>query len=197
MGSARSYQAQEQRAEALAELDLAKTTFFSSVSHEFRTPLTLILGPVSELLGRASGVDEQARQELELVQRNGLRLAKLVNTLLDFSRIHAGRMQAHFEPADLPALTAELASVFRSAIDRAGLTFTVDCPPLDRPVVRRPRDVGEGDAQPALQRIEIHLRRLDHRLGRSRRHGRRRRRHRYRNRNTGRRCPDSSNASIA
>ncbi len=134
VGSARSYQAQEQRAEALAELDLAKTTFFSSVSHEFRTPLTLILGPVSELLGRASGVDEQARQELELVQRNGLRLAKLVNTLLDFSRIHAGRMQAHFEPADLPALTAELASVFRSAIDRAGLTFTVDCPPLDQPV---------------------------------------------------------------
>ena len=133
IGSARSYQAQEQRAEALAELDRAKTTFFSSVSHEFRTPLTLILGPVNELLGQP-GVDEQERRELELIQRNGLRLTKLVNTLLDFSRIQAGRMHARFEPADLSTLTAELASIFRSAFDRAGLIFTVDCPPLDQPV---------------------------------------------------------------
>jgi PAS domain S-box-containing protein len=134
VGSARSYRAQQQRAEALAELDRAKTAFFSNISHEFRTPLTLILGPVDELRGRTTGVDEQARRELELVHRNGLRLAKLVNTLLDFSRIQAGRMQAQFAPADLPSVTAELASVFRSAIDRAGLTFTVDCPPLDEPV---------------------------------------------------------------
>jgi PAS domain S-box-containing protein len=134
VGSARSYQAQEQRAESLAELDRAKTTFFSNISHEFRTPLTLILGPVDELRARTTGVDEQARAELELIHRNGLRMAKLVNTLLDFSRIQAGRMRAHYEPADLPSLTAELASVFRSAIDRAGLTFTVDCPPLDQPV---------------------------------------------------------------
>ena len=134
VGSARSYQAQQQRAEALAELDRAKTAFFSNISHEFRTPLTLILGPVDELRGRTTGIDEQARQELELVHRNGLRLAKLVNTLLDFSRIQAGRMRAQFAPADLSSVTAELASVFRSAIDRAGLTFTVDCPPLDEPV---------------------------------------------------------------
>ncbi len=134
VGSARSYQAQQQRAEELAELDRAKTAFFSNVSHEFRTPLTLILGPVDELLRRTTGVDDQARKELELIHRNGLRLAKLVNTLLDFSRIQAGRMHAQFEPADLPAVTAELASVFRSAIDRAGLTLTVDCPPLDQPV---------------------------------------------------------------
>ncbi|MDT5164317.1 MAG: hypothetical protein QOC88_1211, partial [Mycobacterium sp.] len=133
VASARSYQAQQQRAEALAELDQAKTTFFSSVSHEFRTPLTLILGPVNELLGQTD-IDERARRELELIQRNGLRLAKLVNTLLDFSRIQARRMHARFEPVDLSALTAELASVFRSAFDRAGLTFTVDCPPLVQPV---------------------------------------------------------------
>ncbi len=134
VGSARSYRAQQQRAESLAELDRAKTAFFSNISHEFRTPLTLILGPVDELLARTSGIDEQAHRELELIHRNGLRLAKLVNTLLDFSRIQAGRMQAQFEPADLASVTAELASVFRSAIDRAGLTFTVDCPPLDQPV---------------------------------------------------------------
>nr|BBX82003.1 histidine kinase [Mycobacterium florentinum] len=134
VGSARSYQAQQQRAEELAELDRAKTAFFSNVSHEFRTPLSLILGPVDELRGRAGGLDEQARHELDLIHRNGLRLAKLVNTLLDFSRIEAGRMKARFEPVDLSTVTANLASVFRSAIDRAGLQFTVDCPPLGEPV---------------------------------------------------------------
>ncbi|QLL08658.1 SpoIIE family protein phosphatase [Mycobacterium vicinigordonae] len=134
VSSARSYEAQQQRAEALAELDRAKTTFFSNISHEFRTPLTLILGPVDELRARPTGVDDYARQELELVHRNGLRLAKLVNTLLDFSRIEAGRMQARFSAVDLASITAELASVFRSAIDQAGLTFTVDCPALDEPV---------------------------------------------------------------
>jgi hypothetical protein len=134
VSSARSYQAQQQRAEELAELDRAKTAFFSNISHEFRTPLTLILGPVDELRGRATDVDKQALQELELVHRNGLRLAKLVNTLLDFSRIEAGRMRARFEPVDLSTVTADLASVFRSAIDRAGLALNVDCPPLDEPV---------------------------------------------------------------
>jgi PAS domain S-box-containing protein len=134
IGSARSYAAQQRRAEELAELDRAKTTFFSNISHEFRTPLTLILGPVSEMRGRTTGVDEQTRAELELVHRNGLRLAKLVNTLLDFSRIQAGRMRARYEPVDLAAVTAELASVFRSAVERAGLVLDVACSPLDEPV---------------------------------------------------------------
>ncbi|WP_373365613.1 SpoIIE family protein phosphatase [Mycobacterium kansasii] len=134
IASARSYQAQQQRAEELAELDRAKTTFFSNISHEFRTPLTLIIGPVAELRRRTPGLDEQARQELEVVHRNGLRLAKLVNTLLDFSRIEAGRMRAHYEPVDLAAVTADLASVFRSAVERAGLEFIVNCVRLDEPV---------------------------------------------------------------
>ncbi|KUH69047.1 histidine kinase [Mycolicibacterium novocastrense] len=130
IGSARNYQAQQQRAEELAELDRAKTAFFSNISHEFRTPLTLILDPVAELRTRGADFDELARDELDIVWRNGLRLAKLVNTLLDFSRIEAGRMRANFAPVDLGGVTAELASVFRSAIERAGLTFTVDCPSL-------------------------------------------------------------------
>jgi PAS domain S-box-containing protein len=134
IGSARSYQTQQRRAEELAELDRAKTTFFSNISHEFRTPLTLILDPVAELRGRTDDLDERAREELDIVWRNGLRLAKLVNTLLDFSRIEAGRMQASYMSVDLGVVTGELASVFRSAIERAGLTFTVDCPPLGEPV---------------------------------------------------------------
>ncbi|MFG1994591.1 SpoIIE family protein phosphatase [Actinoplanes sp. NPDC048988] len=133
IASARSYEAQQRRAEELAELDRAKTAFFSNISHEFRTPLTLIMGPVEDLLDR-SGPDDQVRAELDVVQRNALRLGKLVNTLLDFSRIEAGRMQARFEPVDLAAATAELASVFESAVQRAGLTFTVDTPPLAQPV---------------------------------------------------------------
>ncbi|MEV7802040.1 SpoIIE family protein phosphatase [Microbispora sp. NPDC088329] len=134
VASARSYQAQQRRAEELAELDRAKTVFFSNISHEFRTPLTLIMGPVEELRGRLQGADPQVREELEVIRRNGLRLGKLVNTLLDFSRIEAGRMQASYEPVDLAMVTAELASLFRSAIDKAGLDFRVDCPPLDEPV---------------------------------------------------------------
>jgi PAS domain S-box-containing protein len=131
VAGARSYEAQQRRAEELAELDRAKTAFFSNISHEFRTPLTLIMGPVEDLLADA---DERTRPDLEVVHRNGLRLGKLVNTLLDFSRIEAGRMQARFETVDLAATTADLASVFRSAIERAGLTFEVDCPPLPQPV---------------------------------------------------------------
>ena len=68
------------------------------------------------------------------MQRNGLRLQKLVNTLLDFSRIEAGRMQAVYEPTDLADVTAELASNFRSACERAGLRLVVDCPALPDPV---------------------------------------------------------------
>ncbi|WP_328314951.1 SpoIIE family protein phosphatase [Streptomyces sp. NBC_00442] len=132
VASARSYQAQQRRAEELAELDRAKTTFFSNISHEFRTPLTLIMGPVEELRQRQG--DTGGREELEVIHRNGLRLGKLVNTLLDFSRIEAGRMQASYEPVDLAAVTSELASVFRSAVDRAGLDFLVDCPALPEPV---------------------------------------------------------------
>ena len=134
IASARSYQAQQRRAEELAELDRAKTAFFSNISHEFRTPLTLIMGPLEELRIRLHGAERSVQEELEVIRRNGLRLGKLVNSLLDFSRIEAGRMQARYEPVDLAAATADLASVFRSSMERAGLAFEVDCPPLPEPV---------------------------------------------------------------
>ncbi|AFM16429.1 PAS/PAC sensor hybrid histidine kinase [Mycolicibacterium chubuense NBB4] len=133
IGLARSYRTQQRRAEELAELDRAKTTFFSNISHEFRTPLTLILDPVSELR-RTETLDDATRRELDVVWRNGLRLTKLVNTLLDFSRIEAGRTQANYAPVDIGTVTGELASVFRSAVERAGLTLTVDCEPIPDPV---------------------------------------------------------------
>jgi signal transduction histidine kinase len=131
IASARALEEAKARADALAELDRAKTAFFSNVSHEFRTPLTLLLGPTEEA-ARSGGVLEG--EDLQAVYRNAQRLLKLVNTLLDFSRIEAGRVQALFQPTDLSALTVDLASAFRSATERAGLELVVDCPPLPEPV---------------------------------------------------------------
>ena len=130
ISDALAYEAERRRAEALAEIDRAKTAFFSNVSHEFRTPLTLMLGPLDEALNEPDGSSPLVRERLEIAHRNSLRLLKLVNTLLDFSRIEAGRIQARFEATDLSALTADLVSSFRSAFDKAGLFLKTDCPPL-------------------------------------------------------------------
>jgi PAS domain S-box-containing protein len=118
--------------ERLKELDRLKTQFFANVSHEFRTPLTLMLGPLEDAL---TAIDAEKYSEvaanLATSHRNALRLLKLVNTMLDFSRIEAGRAQASYQPTDIAAFTAELASNFRSACDKAGLRLTVDCTRFD------------------------------------------------------------------
>ncbi|HEX6903126.1 MAG TPA: ATP-binding protein [Thermoanaerobaculia bacterium] len=134
IANARSYEEERRRAEALAELDRAKTAFFSNVSHEFRTPLTLMLGPLEDTLAESGELPAADRERLEMAHRNALRLLKLVNTLLDFSRLEAGRLQAAYEPTDLAMFTAGLASSFRSAVERSGLRLVVDCPPFDEPV---------------------------------------------------------------
>lgn len=134
LASAKTYEEARQRAEALAALDQAKTAFFSNVSHEFRTPLTLMLGPITDALDEADGLAPVQRERLEVAHRNALRLLKLVNSLLEFSRVEASRVQARFQPTDLAGLTAELASNFRSACQRAGLDLVVDCPPLPEPI---------------------------------------------------------------
>ncbi|MEG4959734.1 MULTISPECIES: ATP-binding protein [unclassified Microcoleus] len=131
IANAQAYEQERKRAEALAELDRAKTAFFSNVSHEFRTPLTLMLAPLEDTIANLNGtIPPQEREQLLLVQRNGMRLLKLVNSLLDFSRLEAGRVQASYEPVDLATYTAELASTFRSLIERVGMSLIVDCPPL-------------------------------------------------------------------
>jgi PAS domain S-box-containing protein len=133
LANVRAYEEERRRAEALAEIDRAKTVFFSNISHEFRTPLTLMLGPLEDTLAE-DGLPPQAHDRLEVARRNSLRLLKLVNTLLDFSRIEAGRIQAVYEPVDLAKFTTDLASVFRSTVERAGLELVVDCQPLSEPV---------------------------------------------------------------
>ncbi len=132
IAAARALEEARARSEALAALDKAKTVFFSNVSHEFRTPLTLMLAPLEQML-RESGVGRD-RSLATIAHRNATRLLKLVNALLDFSRIEAGRMQARYAPTDLAAFTAELASSFRSAVESARMALLVDCPPLAEPV---------------------------------------------------------------
>lgn len=133
IANARVYEEERRRAEALAEIDRAKTVFFSNVSHEFRTPLTLMIGPLEDMLTRED-LSSLDRERLELAHRNAMRQLKLVNSLLDFSRIEAKRIQANYEPVDLAAYTADLTSMFRSAIERAGLKLRVDCRPLRGPI---------------------------------------------------------------
>jgi PAS domain S-box-containing protein len=133
--NARTREEERKRIAALAEIDRAKTAFFSNVSHELRTPLTLMLGPIENLITENQGsLPPAIKEQLDVASRNGSRLLRLVNTLLDFSRIEAGRIQATFEETDLSALTVELASVFRSATEKAGLRLELDCPPLAEPL---------------------------------------------------------------
>jgi signal transduction histidine kinase/DNA-binding response OmpR family regulator len=130
LASARTSEEERARTAALAEIDRAKTAFFSNISHELRTPLTLMLGPLEDAL--ASG--KLAGEALAIAHRNSVRLLQLVNALLDFSRIEAGRADGSFEPTDLAALTRELAAAFEPALESAGLRFEIDAAALSEPV---------------------------------------------------------------
>ena len=158
IANARAYEEERRRAEALAEIDRAKTAFFSNVSHEFRTPLTLMLGPAG---GRYWPTDATACRRtsatLEVAHRNALRLLRLVNTLLDFSRIEAGRVQASYEP-DRPGRAdrrtrRELPLRLRAGRPDAG----GDCSAPWTAGLCRSRDVGEDRPQPRLQRFQVHV----------------------------------------
>ncbi len=118
----------------LLELDKAKTDFFSNISHEFRTPLTLIMGPLEVLLSKADSFSDEDRESLQIMQRNGIRLLKQVNTLLNFSFVEAGKYKASFVATDLAKLTSELASTFRSVMQQAGLEYTIACEAVSEPV---------------------------------------------------------------
>jgi signal transduction histidine kinase/FixJ family two-component response regulator len=131
LSNARAYEQERERAEKLAELDRAKTAFFANVSHEFRTPLTLILGPLEDAL--IDPAKSLAGESLEAVQRNALRLLRLVNSMLDFSRVEASRLESRFEATDLPQLTSGLAATFRSLVEAGGLRLSLDCPELPEP----------------------------------------------------------------
>ncbi|WP_316809360.1 ATP-binding protein [Pedobacter agri] len=120
-----AYEQEQKRAEALAEIDRSKTAFFSNVSHEFRTPLTLMLGPLEELKSHPQLQDTLVSETVHATHRNAMRLLKLVNNLLDFSRVEAGRVQASYQRVNAAELTMDLASSFRSIIEKAGMQLEV------------------------------------------------------------------------
>ncbi|ORW91251.1 histidine kinase [Mycobacterium sp. IEC1808] len=124
-----SYEQQRLRADALAELDRAKTAFLTNVSHEFRTPLTLLLGPIEDALSDAPPESVLA-DRLTTAGRNARRLQRLVDSLLDFSRIEAGRANANLVCTDVGALTEHIASSFTELCRRAGLELVLDCGPV-------------------------------------------------------------------
>ena len=154
VANARSHAEERRRAEALAEIDRAKTAFFSNVSHEFRTPLTLMMGPLDDVLHGRRRSPATCAAHLAVAHRNSLRLLKLVNSLLDFSRIEAGRLQAHFAPTDIGALTAELAERVplgdRARGPRAARRMRAD---RSRRACRS-RHVGEDRLQPASNALK-------------------------------------------
>jgi signal transduction histidine kinase/ActR/RegA family two-component response regulator len=120
--------------EQLQQMDRAKTRFFSNVSHEFRTPLTLIQAPLQDVLRADSGLPAEHRRALAMTERNVLRLQKLVNSLLDFSRVEAGRLDALFQPTRLVDVTSEIVANFRPLMERAGLKLVVKSDKLIDPV---------------------------------------------------------------
>ena len=130
-----AYESQRQQVQVLADLDRAKMEFFQNVSHELRTPLTLLLAPLQDLLAASGGRTQQERDDLEAAVRAAERLRRLVDALLDFSGAEAGTLDPDLQPTDLGGLTADVASMFRSTAEHAGLRFGVEVPPT--PVTAR------------------------------------------------------------
>ncbi|MEU4445555.1 ATP-binding protein [Actinosynnema sp. NPDC050801] len=120
-----AYEAQRARAVASAESDAAKTRLFQNISHEFRTPLTLLLAPLSTLLEEhADALPAGQREAVSAAHRAALRLRRLVDTLLDVAR--ADHPHLRLEPTDVAALTADCAAMFRAAAEELGLDLVVD-----------------------------------------------------------------------
>ena len=122
----RLYQKTRQQAEQLMALDRQKTEFFQNISHEFRTPLTLTIGPLESAVARKEGLDYE---QSEIALRNSRRLLRLVNQLLDLQRLDAGRMQPTFRPCDLAAFIREILEAFQPYCDRKNLTLVTALEP--------------------------------------------------------------------
>lgn len=124
----RLYQKTRQQAERLLELDRQKTEFFQNISHEFRTPLTLMMGPLESAVAQKSDLPQD---QAVIALRNTRRLLRLVNQLLDIQRIDAGKMQASFRPCDLVMMVSQIVESFRPYCEKKGLRLVTElhsCP---------------------------------------------------------------------
>ena len=158
IADARAHEEERRRAEALAEVDRAKTAFFSNVSHEFRTPLTLMLGPAGRAAGQVRG--PAARATLGPSRRWPTATAcACCGSSTRCSTSRASRPAGPRRPTSRPTSRRSPRSWPRASARPASARacdLAVDCPPLPRAGLRRPRDVGEGRPQPALQRVQVH-----------------------------------------
>ncbi|MDF5724191.1 MAG: response regulator [Rhizonema sp. PD37] len=114
----RLYQKTREQAERLLQLDKQKTEFFQNISHEFRTPITLIQGPLESAVASQEGL---SHAQSEIALRNSRRLLRLVNQLLDLQRLDAGRMQPSFRPCDLVEFVSQIVESFHPYCEKKGL----------------------------------------------------------------------------
>ncbi len=129
VAAGRAREEERARTRAIAALEQAKTALFSNTSHELRTPLSLVLGPLEQALEHTD-IPAAAREQIVLARKSASRMLKIVNGLLDFSRIEAGERKGAFQPTDLAELTRDVAAMFGSTAEAAGLHLSVDCPAL-------------------------------------------------------------------
>ena len=121
----------QERTKQLQEMDELKTRFFSNISHELRTPLTLIIGPLENLLNEWLGAQEKgmkgraATNQIEMVLRNSRRLLRLINQLLDISKLEAGKMELHARSDNIIKFVRETSSLFESLAKRRNIDFQV------------------------------------------------------------------------
>lgn len=126
----RLYQKTRQQAEQLLELDQQKTEFFQNISHEFRTPLTLMIGPLESAIAQHQGL---SHEQATVALRNSRRLLRLVNQLLDLQRLDAGRMQPSFRPCDMTDFVSQTVDSFRPYCDKKGIALVTSltaCPQI-------------------------------------------------------------------
>jgi signal transduction histidine kinase/ligand-binding sensor domain-containing protein/DNA-binding response OmpR family regulator len=118
------------QASKLTELDRAKSRFFANVSHEFRTPLTLTIGPLEDLRsGLYGGLEPESSRQLEMALRNARRLQRLVNQVLDAAKLEAGEMRVQARQADLISFLREIAEVFAPLAERRLIDLRFEAPP--------------------------------------------------------------------
>ena len=125
----------EEQAEALRSLDEAKSRFFANISHEFRTPLTLTIGPLEDLLsGKRGAVNAAMQTDLDLALRNSRRQLRLVNQILDVAKLETGAMKLQVREADLNAFLRNLTLAFTPLAERKRITFDVALPDEPTPL---------------------------------------------------------------
>ncbi|RIB26981.1 hypothetical protein C2G38_2161729 [Gigaspora rosea] len=121
---------EKQRSKILADLNYQKVMFFQGISHELKTPLTLMLSPLEDVINICPE-DAPITLYLQTIRRNVHRLLKLINTLLQFSSIETGQLKAHYRETNIVEFTQELVSDFKNMAKKLGLDYNVDVPSPD------------------------------------------------------------------